>query len=243
MEKDSVRYDDSQRGTARIRRRLLHAEAADRLRDMILDGEIAPGDRVVESTLCEVLGISRTPLREAMRVLEAEGLIEMKPNRGAWVTAIQPREILELFEVVANLERAAVELASERMTDKEFEALNRLHGRMRRCYQDRRRQEYFKLNHEIHHMIVDLSGNSILAATHASLMVKARRARYMALMSEERWDEAMGEHEDVMAALATRDRGKAGEIMRRHVLRAGEVVCEKLNQGAVHDTGGKRRKQ
>jgi len=212
------------RSGLRIRRNSLHREVIERLRDMIVEGELAPGQRIAEGKLCEEFEISRTPMREALKVLASEGLVELRPNRGTRVTKITPQEIGELFEVVSGMERMAGELAAERMSDKDLERLWTLNERMERYFENGQRQEYFKLNQQVHKMIVQFAGNSVLATTHANLMVKARRARYLAIMSQDRWEESMREHGEILDAFAARDAETAGKLILKHVRKTGDVV-------------------
>ena len=127
-------------------------------------------------------------------------------------------QVRELFEAIAGVERNAAELAAERMTEREFEKLQRLHERMARHHAAGERQPYFRLNQEIHLAIVAAAKNATLQAIHASLISRARRARYEALASQARWIEAMEEHERLMAALADRNGALAGAIMQKHDL-------------------------
>jgi len=214
----------SRRGRRSIERRSLHRDVADQIRDMIVEGELPPGERINEGALSEQFGISRTPLREALKVLASEGLVELRPNRGTRVSAITPEEVGELFEAVSGIERMAGELAALRMTERDIERLKGLHERMERHYEAGERHDYFRLNQQIHNTIVSLAGNSILEATHASLMVRVRRARYLAIQSPERWHESVQEHRAIMQALETRDSAAAGNLLLNHVRRTGEVV-------------------
>ncbi len=214
----------SRRGRRSIERRSLHRDVADQIRDMIVEGELPPGERVNEGALSEQFGISRTPLREALKVLASEGLVELRPNRGTRVSAITPEEVGELFEAVSGIERMAGELAALRMTERDIERLKALHERMERHYEAGERHEYFRLNQQIHNTIVSLAGNSVLEATHASLMVRVRRARYMAIQSPERWHESVQEHRAIMQALEARDSAVAGDLILNHVRRTGAVV-------------------
>lgn len=191
---------------------------------MIVEGELPPGGRVNEGTLSEQFGISRTPLREALKVLASEGLVELRPNRGTRVSAITPEEVGELFEVVSGIERLAGELAAVRMTERDIERLRALHERMERHYEAGERHDYFHLNQQIHNTIVSLAGNSVLEATHASLMVRVRRARYMAIQSPERWHESVQEHRAIMKALEARDAEATGNLLLHHVRGTGVVV-------------------
>lgn len=217
----------------------LHAQVIDRLRDMIVEGDLAPGSRIVEADLCADLSISRTPLREALKVLASEGLVELLPHRGARVTEVTAEDATHLFELIAGLEGLAAELACARMSERDLERLRTMHERLERYHAARRRHDYFRTNQRIHHLIVTLAANPILTSTHERLLARARRARYLAILSEERWDEAMREHHDLLDALQQRDPVRAGTMWRRHVQRTGEVLRAALE----HDDreGGARQ--
>ena len=212
----------------RIKRKALHEETVDTLREMIIGGKLAPGERLVEQQLCQTLGISRTPLREAFKLLEKEGLVDLRPNRGVHVSEITAQGIADLFEVVSDLERLAVDLAVQRMADKDFRNLQRRHETMLRQYRAGRRRECFQSDYDIHNFLVKKSGNQILVDSHSTLMIRARRGRYLALFSQERWDEAMGEHEALMEAIGRRDKDAAALLMYRHVTRTGQVLHQSL---------------
>ncbi|WP_158818972.1 GntR family transcriptional regulator [Methylocapsa sp. S129] len=216
------------------RQRPLHEAAVDRLRDMIIEGDLAVGERLHEFNLAEALNVSRTPVREAVKLLATEGLVELLPGRGARVAALSAKTISELLEVIGGIERHACELAAERMTSRELARLQRMHERMALHHQAGNLHEYFKLNNEIHVAIVAAAKNAILEATHASLILKARRGRHAALASQARWTEAMAEHDLLMKAFAERDGRKAGEIMFQHDLRTGEVVRQMLKASEGH---------
>ncbi len=201
-----------------VRPKPLHETVVERLRDMIVEGELASGERLHDSNLARILQVSRTPVREATKLLATEGLVDLLPGRGARVSELSIEDVLDLFETIAGIERHACELAAERMSEPDLDKLQRAHKRMARHHAAGERQPYFKLNHEIHLAIVDASKNTTLQAIHTSLMSRARRARYAALASHARWMEAMGEHEQIMAALTERDSRRAGEIMRQHDL-------------------------
>lgn len=215
--------------TGTIRRRPLHDEVVERLRDMIVEDQLAQGERVNEADLCERLGISRTPLREALKVLAAEGLVDLLPRRGARVARLSALQLGELFEVLSGIERTAAELAALRMSAKDLAHLWRLQQRIERHHQARHRHDYYRENHALHEAIVAFSGNSILKEVHARLLVRVRRPRFMALLSQERWDESVREHDEILAALEAKDALRAGELMYRHVARTGEVVRATLD--------------
>lgn len=203
-------------------------QVADLLRDMIIRAELSPGARIVERALCEQLQVSRTPLREALKLLEAEGLVEISQNKGARIMSFTPAEASNLFEVIAGLESLAAELASSRMTPEDLAQIEDLHVRMRAHYERREKDPYFELNSAIHDMIVRCAANPILISTHAGLMLRARRGRYMAIIDPLRWDEAVGEHDALLDALRRRDGDEARRVWRRHLVRTGETVCAVL---------------
>jgi DNA-binding GntR family transcriptional regulator len=225
-----------------IPRRSLHDEVTDRLRDMIVEGKLAAGERVNEAVLCEEFGVSRTPLREALKVLASEGLVNLLPRRGARVASLDAREICEVFEVLSSLEGTAAELAAGRMTATDLARLRQLQERIQQHHQARRRHEYFRQNHALHQAIVALSGNMVLEETHARLLARVRRARYMAILSEERWEESVREHAEILAALETGNARLAGTLMHRHVARTGEMVCSTLKAETDSRSGAARRR-
>lgn len=225
----------------RSRRASLHADMVEILRELIIGGELAPGDRLREAELCARFGVSRTPLREALKILETEGLVTLQPNRGASVSRISAHEVTELFEVISNLERIAVELAIARMNERAFKKLLRMHERMMRHYAAGRRRACFQVDFDTHNAIVAMSGNSLLVATHEGLMLRARRGRYMALFSQRRWDQSMQEHEQIIAAIADREAPTASELMRRHVLETGKVICQQLEAEALGGEGSPQK--
>lgn len=198
-------------------RRPLHEEAADRLRDMILEGELAPGDRIIEQTLCDRLGLSRTPLREAIKTLTAEGLIVLQPNRGATVASLSLEDIEDTFRVIGALEALAGELACTRLRNDDVAEIRVLHYQMALHRTRGERLDYFKLNQRIHERIVELSGNKVLMETHRRLGGRIRRHRFAANLAPERWDQAIKEHEEMLDALDARDGKRLAEILRRHL--------------------------
>jgi len=201
----------------RIGRRPLHEEAVDRLRDLIVRGELAPGARLNERVLTAQLGISRTPLREAFKLLAAEGLVDLLPNRGAIVAPIEPARIAETFAVMGALESLAGELACRHASVERIAEIRALHFEMLATHARRDLAGYFRHNQAIHLKIVEASGNAVLANSYRQLNASVRRARYMANLSQERWDDAVREHERILAALAARDATRLKQLLRDHL--------------------------
>ncbi|HJE26207.1 MAG TPA: GntR family transcriptional regulator [Methylorubrum populi] len=207
----------------------LHDEVLTRLREFIVEGNLAAGARVPERLLCERFGISRTPLREALKVLASEGLIDLLPNRGARVRRIGEREIVELFDVMGGLEALAGRLACERITETAFAEIERLHHEMYGHYLRRDLHGYFACNQAIHDRIVQAADNAPLSATYASFAGRLRRARYSANLdaNRDRWGEAMREHEEILDALRRRAGAELSDILFRHLRNKRKAAADR----------------
>jgi len=200
-----------------ITRRPLHEEAADRLRDLIVQGRLAPGARLNERLLTAKLGVSRTPLREAFKVLATEGLVELLPNRGAIVSQIDAERLSETLAVMGALEALAGELACRNATDAQLNEIRALHYEMLAYHARGDLAGYFKFNQAIHLKLVKYSGNTTLYNAYRQLNGNVRRARYMANLSKERWDAAVREHEEILAALGARDVKRIKALLTEHL--------------------------
>ena len=207
-----------------IARSTLHDEVVARLRDLIVEGTLLPGDRVNERELCERFAVSRTPLREALKVLASEGLIEILPSRGARIARLTQGELRGAFEVIASLEALAGRLACERISEAQIERIAQLTETMRAAYAAGDRPEYFQLNERIHGAIMEAAQNPLLANTYRTLSARIRRARYLANFSPVRWDEAMREHDAIVRTLRARDGAALAALMERHVAEKCEVA-------------------
>ena len=207
-----------------IRRVSLHDELAGRLRTLIFEGELAPGEKLAEQELCDRFHVSRTPLREALKVLATEGLVEIVPNRGARVAKLTAADLDEAFPVMGALEALAGELACANITEDEIEAIAGLHEAMLMHYEDGRLADYFRANEAIHGMILAAADNATLTKLHDGLAGRVRRARYRANMSPERWAAAVAEHEAILGALEMRDGKRLGDILKQHLANKLETV-------------------
>ena len=197
----------------------LHDVLLSRLRDHIVEGHLQPGDRVPERRLCEMFGVSRTPLREALKVLAAEGLVELLQNKGARVRQLTEKDVKDFFEMLAALESAAGRLACSRITDDGITKIEQLHFEMYGHYMRRQLPEYFRLNQRIHELIVAASGNEALQATYRTFTARMRQLRYSAnALDGERWGQAMREHEGIIDALRRRDADSLAAILFDHLL-------------------------
>jgi DNA-binding GntR family transcriptional regulator len=215
-----------------IMRRPLHEEAIDRLRDLIVQGDLSPGQRLNERLLSEKLAISRTPLREAIKLLATEGLVELLPNRGAVVASMDTARLAETLQVMGALEGLAGELACRNATPAQIGEIGQLHKDMLRMHARGDLGSYFRHNQAIHLKIVESSGNPILANTYRHLNVNVRRARYMANLSKERWDAAVREHEEILRALTARDVAKLKRLLRDHLANKMASVLTGIEKAA-----------
>ena len=208
--------------------RLLHETVVDRLRDMIVQGELAAGVKLNERVLCETLGTSRTPLREALKYLASEGLVRLLPNRGAIVAPLEIERVKQTFAVMGALEALAGELACRNASDAAINEIRALHYQMLAHHARGELADYFRCNQEIHSKLVQASGNEPLVEIYRSLNANVRRARYIANYSRERWDEAVAEHEEMLRALQNRDGAALQRILREHLANKLVLVMEAL---------------
>ena len=200
-----------------IARRTLHDEVLGRVRDMIIEGHLAPGERVNEVALGQVLGVSRTPLREAIKTLASERLLEAVPARGAVVRSPTREDVADSLQVLKSLEQLAARLACTGAPDEGLKEIAAMHAAMMRHYAARDRMPYFKLNQAIHSAVARLSGNRVLAELHGTLQSRLRRIRFVGHDGEANWAAAVAEHVEMDAALAGRDGEALAEILGRHL--------------------------
>ncbi|PZQ46178.1 MAG: GntR family transcriptional regulator [Rhodovulum sulfidophilum] len=219
-----------------LRRRTLHEELIQTLRDLIVHGRLAPGAKVPEKELCDIYSVSRTPLREALKVLASEGLVVLETNRGARVSRITQRDLDEVFPVMGVLEGLAGELACRNITEPELDEIRELHARMLRHYRDRDLEAYFVVNQRIHEALLGAAKNETLSAHCRSLSARVQRARYVANMTPDRWAQAVEEHEEIVAHLAARDGEKLAATLRRHLANKLTAVRQYLD-GAPAEAG------
>ena len=204
-------------GVTRITRVTLHDAVLNQIRDMIIEGQLMPGTRINEGQVGASLGVSRTPLREAIKTLASEGLVEILPAKGAVVRRFTKQDIREILEVLKALEQAAARLACARATNAEIKKIGQMHKRMIELYATRNRLAYFKLNQAIHSAIVEAAGNAMLAQTHETLQARIKRIRFIGNETPDRWAAAVAEHEEMIEALVVRDAEKLAEVLGRHL--------------------------
>jgi DNA-binding GntR family transcriptional regulator len=184
---------------------------------LIVQGALLAGSRLNERLLTAQLGVSRTPLREAFKVLATEGLVELLPNRGAIVSPVDPARVADTLAVMGALEALAGELACAHASDGQVNEIRSLHQEMLANHARGDLAGYFKFNQAIHLKIVKYSGNAVLFQTYRHLNATVRRARYLANLSQERWDAAVREHGEILDALSRRDVGHIRGLLAQHL--------------------------
>jgi DNA-binding GntR family transcriptional regulator len=204
----------------------LHDEVAERLRAQIFAGELAPGSFIDESALCASMAISRTPLREALKVLAAEGLVRHEPRRGSFVNQVTAQDLDQIFPVLALLEGRAAFEAALQASDAELQALQALHDRLQRHAKARRIHDYYAANVAIHEAIIALADNPWLAMVIGDLRKIARLARLQQLQAPGRLTQSCAEHLAVFAALQARDAPAAQAAMHEHLVRQRDALRE-----------------
>jgi|SRR5581483_906631 len=215
-------------GVPRIVRRTLHSEVLNQLRDMIIEARLPPGSRINEGQVGAALGVSRTPLREAIKSLTAEGLVEIVPSKGAVVRRFTEHDFVQILQVLKVIEQLGARLTCQHASDETIERICGQHRRMMKFYAAGNRLEYFKLNQAIHTSFVQASGNPFLAEIHETLQARIKRPRYIGNSAPEKWAGAVAEHEEMIKALERRDAEALAEVVGRHldstILRVKDVL-------------------
>ena len=213
-----------------IQRSALHEQVADRLRPMLVEGRIAPGAKLNERELAEVLRVSRTPLREAIKMLASEGLVELVPNRGAMAVSLSEADVRNTFEVMAGLESMSGELAAQRITDAELNAIRAMQAEMMAAYGRRDLSSYYRLNGLIHGAINAAAKNPVLTAMYRQLNARLQALRYRSNLDEAKWRRAAQEHEKMIVALAARDAVKMRDLLLKHLQQKRDVVLKQFRR-------------
>ena len=216
-----------------IPRQVLHQEVAVRLRQRIVEGHIAPGTKLNERELSEVLKVSRTPLREAIKMLAAEGLVELLPNRGAVAAQLSEQDISDTFEVIAGLEGQAGELAAQRIGEDELAEIRALHYEMLAAFTRRDLPTYYRINAQIHTRINSAAGNRVLTQTWATVNARLQALRFRSNFDEEKWKRAVKEHDQMVELLAARDGPALRTLLIAHLLHKRDAVLELMRTGRL----------
>ncbi|MGQ7247382.1 GntR family transcriptional regulator [Halomonas sp. V046] len=209
----------------KIQPRSLYLEVADRVRDLIEQGSLLPGEKIAEKALCERFGVSRTPLREALKVLTSEGLVENLPNRGSRVVRLTRLGVKNTYDVMGALEGLSGELACQNISDKDVAEIRALHTRMLQHYQRKELTPYFEVNQQIHERILAASDNEVLIEMYNNLSQRVKRVRYSVEMGQANWAKAVADHEAMLEAIDARDGKRLGDILRAHLSHKLEVAA------------------
>ncbi len=204
----------------------LHDDVASQLRAYIFDGQLRPGSFIDEVTLCELWSISRTPLREALKVLTAEGLVRHEPRRGCFVNEVTEQDLDDIFPVIALLEGRCAHDATVNATPADVQALEVWHQRLKKHAEAGRINDYYEANFAIHEALIQLANNKWLAQTIADLRKILKLARLQQLHAPGRLKQSLKEHLAVFAALKTGDAAGAEAAMKNHLLQQREALRE-----------------
>ena len=215
-----------QETSRRIVHMALYEEVANRLRDLIYDDTLTPGQWIDEKHICDDFGISRTPLREALKVLHAEGLVELVPRRGCVVRQFEPEEFRELFPVVAVLEGLSARLAALHMSSSQQQELEAMHQQLEDFAARGMINEYYEQNIRIHEAIIRYGNNKWLQRVVQDLRRVLRLARHHQLNAPGRLNESLSEHREVLQALCDRDPDLADQLMQQHLMEQWQALSE-----------------
>ncbi|MEH2469985.1 DNA-binding GntR family transcriptional regulator [Nitrobacteraceae bacterium AZCC 2161] len=211
-----------------LERMSLHDQLVAKVREMIVDGELQAGAALPERMLCETFGVSRTPLREAFKILAAEGLIELRSHRTPVVTPINRGDIANIFAIMVALDGVAGVQAANLATDEDIARLDAMHDQLVALHREASRAAYFRLNQEIHIEITKLAGNPTLLNIWTTLNANIFRARATANYDAGRWTESVKEHEAFMALFRTRDAQGFAASLSAHTRKTGDAVLATL---------------
>lgn len=219
---------DATQSPRTVLRRSLPAQVQDILRSEIMTGVWAPGERLGEVALCERFGVSRTPLREALKGLEAEGLLHVFPNRGAVVSEVTIADIEDKMRVLKALEVLAVEIVCEAATDEELATISDMDSQLTETFMRARKlkdvRDFYFGNYSFHQAIVEASHNATLIDMHRHLHRHLQRVRHLAGLTEGDQPVGVEDHHEIVEALTARDAPRARSVMARHL----DLVLQRL---------------
>jgi len=204
--------------------RPLYEDVAERLREQIFAHELAPGSWLDEQSLALAFGISRTPMREAIKVLASEGLVTTKMNKGAYVTEVERRDLEQIFTVLSLLEGEAAKETALRATEAELTQLDDLHHRLEKAAADRDLDQFFEINVRFHEMIQEIAANPWMNGVINDLRKVLKLQRRDSLSRSGRLLSSLVEHREILQAILKRDPLAAEEAMRKHLARGLEAT-------------------
>ncbi len=194
--------------------RALYVEVAELLRQRIFSRELMPGSWIDELKLADEYGISRTPLREALKVLATEGLVTMKVRRGAYVTEVSDSDLTDVYHLLALLESDAAAVVATKATGAQLRELQSLHNKLEKAVADRER--FFEINETFHMRLLEIANNRWRDQMVADLRKVMKLNRHNSLLKNGRIEESLAEHRAIMAALSARDAPASMQEMQAH---------------------------
>jgi DNA-binding GntR family transcriptional regulator len=218
----------------KITLKTVHQEVANSIREMIQKGELQRGEKIKEIALCELFGISRTPIREALRILHTQGIVDLIPHRGAFVSQFDVDYISDMFEVMSGLEGMCARIATQKMTPPDLQKIENLHLVLEKHFKNNNPQAYLKHNWEFHEFIRHLSKNKVLNEVINGLRQKILLYRQRQLYQPNRFKASMQEHRDILAAFKQKDPEKAEEAMKRHLLNQGRSLVKSYTKEGIN---------
>ncbi len=211
-------------------------QVAARLRTLLVEGRIAPGAKLNERVLSEQLRVSRTPLREAIKLLAQEGLVDLLPNRGAVAVKLTELDIVNSFEVLAGLEALSGQLAAQRIAAAQLSELRAKHHEMLAAFERRDLSTYYRLNAAIHAGINEAAANPVLTAAYVRINARVQSLRFRTNQDETKWRLAVQEHTQMMQALADRDGAALGQVLSEHLHHKRDTVLALMRRGLISNT-------
>lgn len=203
------------------------------LREAIISATLKPGERLMEIQLAEEMGVSRTPVREAIRKLELEGFVVMVPRKGAYVAGISMKDIADVFEIRAALESLAAGLAAERITEEELEQLERILVKIGECVQKNDLGQLIDVDTEFHDTLYKACRNERLVQIVSNLREQIQRARTASLSTPGRMKDALEEHKKIVEAVSERNVELAQQLAREHIENAENTMLDVLNEKGI----------
>lgn len=196
----------------------LDEQVAHQIRQMIHQGDLERGAKINEKELCATMGVSRTPVREALRMLSSEGLIELIPHKGAFVSEPSLEDIRNVFEVLSVLEGMCARLSTERMTGERLERIESLHRELESSYEKLDHESYLDANVRYHALLQEFTGNRILDDVVSGLRQRTLLYRYQQLYEPERFEQSILEHRELLEAFRRKDPEAAKKCMKQHLM-------------------------
>jgi DNA-binding GntR family transcriptional regulator len=202
--------------------RALYEEVAEQLRQRIFRRELEPGSWIDELKIAEEFGISRTPLREALKVLAAEGLVTMKVRRGAYVTEMSEKDLRDVYHLLSLLESDAAGVVAEHATDAQLKTLQDLHAELEAAVADR--EKFFAINERFHMHLLEMADNRWRSQMVADLRKVMKLNRHNSLFKQGRIEDSLGEHRAILAAMVARDAKGTVKAMQAHFAQGLEAA-------------------